>query len=315
MCSSSNSIYIVRLILRTYYDYRISVVTDRLEEVQREREKTIEKLKAATRYNTTQQLLEKYGGASPQSLSSSSPGGSQKRRSGRGQESPALTPRGSAKRVSLVPPPTANIVRKNIPLASLLPATPPQPIPSPISPLAPQFSAGQPDLLSGETVQPGPPEFAPNAFSGPPQYVANHDPSRQSHWYDRLLDVLLGEDETLPKNRLALICSHCKLVNGQAPPGVKRLEDVGRWRCGGCGGWNGEQDEARKLVDDIKQQTRTESGVEGGDDDEEEQESEMMERSEDGLDGNGEEEEEEMVPVYRDEVVKAEEEEDSDQIG
>ena len=49
------------------------------------------------------------------------------------------------------------------------------------------------------------------------------------------MDVLLGEDETLPRARLALICSNCRLVNGQAPPGVKRLEDVGKWRCGGCG--------------------------------------------------------------------------------
>ena len=58
----------------------------------------------------------------------------------------------------------------------------------------------------------------------------------------------------LPKNRLALICAQCKLVNGQAAPGVKRLADVGKWRCGGCGAWNGEEDEGEKLVKQIKQQ-------------------------------------------------------------
>ncbi|KAI9785413.1 MAG: hypothetical protein M1816_000428 [Peltula sp. TS41687] len=319
-------IYMVRLVLRTYYDYRIKVVTDRLSEVQREREKTIEKLKAATRYNTTQQLLEKYGGAPSSSSplsSSASPGSSQKRRPGRGQDSP-LTPRGSAKRVSLVPPPTANIPRNNNnnyyynDALVTLPSTPPQPHPNASSsPLRPRLSAS-------ETVQPGPPEFAPNAFSGPqPQYVvaAHRDAaSRQSHWYDRLLDVLLGEDETLPKNRLALICSHCKLVNGQAPPGVKRLEEVGRWRCVGCAGWNGEEVEARRLVDDIKQQTRTEAtgvgrgrGVRGKVEEENERHSEM-EGSENGLDSDGEfEGEEELEPVYRDdEVVKTEEEEEEE---
>lgn len=61
--------------------------------------------------------------------------------------------------------------------------------------------------------------------------------------------MLLGEDETLPHNRLALICQTCRLVNGQAAPGVKTLEEVGRWRCGGCGAWNGPEP-AEKHSDD-----------------------------------------------------------------
>ena len=68
------------------------------------------------------------------------------------------------------------------------------------------------------------------------------------------MDVLLGEDETLPGKRLALICSNCRLVNGQAPPGVKRLADVGKWRCGGCGTINGEETDVKKIVDSIKKQ-------------------------------------------------------------
>lgn len=66
------------------------------------------------------------------------------------------------------------------------------------------------------------------------------------------MDVLLGEDETLPKNRIVLICKKCRLVNGQAPPGFKQLEDVGTWRCSGCGTMNGEENEGKKLVADIK---------------------------------------------------------------
>ena len=30
-------------------------------------------------------------------------------------------------------------------------------------------------------------------------------------------------------------------MNGQAPPGIRSLEDVGRWRCGGCAAWNGKE--------------------------------------------------------------------------
>lgn len=62
-----------------------------------------------------------------------------------------------------------------------------------------------------------------------------------------------------PKNRIALICSQCRLVNGQAPPGAKRLEDVGKWRCGGCGTMNGEESEAKKLVASIEREVASAS--------------------------------------------------------
>ena len=66
--------------------------------------------------------------------------------------------------------------------------------------------------------------------------------------------MLLGEDEMQPRNRLALICCQCRLVNGQAPPGIKRLEDVGKWRCSGCGTMNGEETDNEKIVAKIKEQ-------------------------------------------------------------
>jgi hypothetical protein len=66
------------------------------------------------------------------------------------------------------------------------------------------------------------------------------------------MDVLLGDDETNPKNRIVLICKECRLVNGQAPPGVKTLEGVGRWRCSGCGTMNGVESEAVRIVKAIE---------------------------------------------------------------
>ena len=97
-------------------------------------------------------------------------------------------------------------------------------------------------------------EFAPNAFSSAPQYA---QPGEGPKWYDRLMDVLLGEDETLPRNRLALICHQCRLVNGQAPPGVQRLEEVGKWRCAGCGFLNGEEKEETRLLKEIKEEAKS----------------------------------------------------------
>ena len=72
------------------------------------------------------------------------------------------------------------------------------------------------------------------------------------HWYDRVLDLLLGEDETAPKNRIILICQNCRLVNGQAPPGTKSMTELGKWKCFGCGELNGEEDEAVKAVQEMK---------------------------------------------------------------
>lgn len=65
--------------------------------------------------------------------------------------------------------------------------------------------------------------------------------------------MLLGEDETSPKNRLVLICQNYQLVNGQAPPRIKSLGELGRQRCKNCGAWNNEETEARKVIADIQQ--------------------------------------------------------------
>jgi hypothetical protein len=89
------------------------------------------------------------------------------------------------------------------------------------------------------------------------------------HWYDRVLDLLLGEDETSPKNRIILICQNCRLVNGQAPPGTKSLAELGKWKCFGCGKLNGEEDEAVKAVQEMKEMIHTREDDSAGDVEEE----------------------------------------------
>lgn len=58
-----------------------------------------------------------------------------------------------------------------------------------------------------------------------------------------------------PRNRMAMICTSCRLVNGQAPPGIKTPEELGRWRCGSCGAWNGEESETTKILSTLRQTT------------------------------------------------------------
>lgn len=243
-------IYAVRLGLVKYYNYRTSNLQTRLDELQKQRDATIEKLKSATEYNTTQELLKKYGGSPiPKNKSLGALEGKSTPKGGNSGTS-------NSGRTSFAPPPTANIPGRTGPLS--IPGTPGTPqqssplirTPSGQTPRLSSSSAGapsqQPITSSRESA-----DFAPNAFTAAPQYARSGEGSR---WFDRLVDVLLGEDESLPKNRLALICENCRLVNGQAPPGAKRPEDVGRWRCGECGTLNGEEMEATKLIASIKEE-------------------------------------------------------------
>ncbi|KAF2009771.1 hypothetical protein BU24DRAFT_357739 [Aaosphaeria arxii CBS 175.79] len=233
-------IYTVRTAFTTYYDYRISKTESYLESLQSERDATIERLKAATKYNSTQQLLEKYG-SPPKSKDVASPSD---KKTSQGPQHPPL-PQGP--RTNMAPPPTANIQHPPG-QQQFIPQRPESagsssPGPSPVQALPSRELPGA--------------DFAPNAFGADTtkQYSSSAASTfMQPHWYDRILDALLGEDETQPKNRLAMICSECRLVNGQAPPGTRTLEDIGRWRCGGCGAWNGKEkvkvDAVANLVQD-----------------------------------------------------------------
>ncbi|GAB7346199.1 hypothetical protein MBLNU457_4937t1 [Dothideomycetes sp. NU457] len=231
-------IYGVRLTIDAYFNYRLSGTSASLSDLQKQREDAIEKLKAATKYNSTQQLLDKYGGsASPTPQPRK---GQQQSPSVQQQQSPSQSRMQG--RTGLPPPPTANIAKR------------------PQQPALTQGSGGD-----GAQVQPTE-EFAPNAFSaatrtstGPATHpvtsaAPEYAPSGHSapKWYDRILDVVLGEDETAPKNRIVLICEHCRLVNGQAPPGTRAVEDLGKWRCMGCGTMNGAESEVSRVVRQVR---------------------------------------------------------------
>ena len=66
--------------------------------------------------------------------------------------------------------------------------------------------------------------------------------------------MLLGEDEMAPRNRIVLICSRCRLVNGQAPPGTKSLCELGTWKCMACGTANNEVDKRREMLRELMEE-------------------------------------------------------------
>lgn len=240
-------IYAVRLGLVSYYNYRISKVQFQLDDLQKQRDTTIEKLKAATKYNSTQELLKKYGGSpSPKTK----PFGVSEGRAASKDDNSRISGGG---RTSFIPPPTANIPGKSG-LVSL-PDTSQRFSPNRKAPQSRSPLTQNPPLSADSTVAPShdSAEFAPNAFAAAPQYAQSKESPR---WYDRLMDVILGDDESLPRNRLALICKKCRLVNGQAPPGFKRPEDVGKWRCGECGTMNGEETDTTKIIARIEEEVR-----------------------------------------------------------
>jgi len=266
-------IYLVRAALTAFFNFRIETLSARLKDQQTERAKTIQKLKDATKYDSTLELLEKYGGAENKGS-----------KGGKGDEGSSAQPPnqgpavGTPNRTNRPPPPTANITRVDARPPASAPGTP-QPQPDE------RFGTPRPQHANppGSTLEPSA-EFAPNAFGpGGPPFPANYDPTLSTvgggaggepHWYDRILDLLLGEDETAAKNRIVLICARCRLVNGQAPPGTRNLADVGTWKCMACGAANGEVDEGRRIVEevlggkkkaDVNASTTSEAGTGSGD--------------------------------------------------
>lgn len=242
-------IYLVRAISSTLFELRIENLSSKLKDQQTERAKTIQKLKDATRYDSTLELLEKYGGgeAKPKSKRKNTEEGASndsiKKSPGKRQRQET----GISRRTNIPPPATANIQRHGL-------SSQATPQPTGTGP----YDTSQDHMLSSpDTGVAVGAEFSPNAFEAarPPRVPGGQYEmapiGSQNHWYDRIMDLLLGEDETASKNRIVLICKNCRLVNGQAPPGTNNLSDLGIWKCMGCGANNGEVDEGKRIVREV----------------------------------------------------------------
>ncbi|KAI5778959.1 hypothetical protein EDC01DRAFT_634440 [Geopyxis carbonaria] len=225
-------IYLGRKLLDIYYSGRITSVENRLAELQSRQRDTIEQLKAATKYSTTQSLIEKYGGIT--TIHSSRPKGD--------PTEPSIAspiPQGSIRHH--VTPPMEHVSEQKD---------------TRLSPDETQQDIFHQQLLSpnrsGTPAQPRKPQSPPqkevlervqsSRIHGHAQTSSIHhiepEEATAPKWYDRLMDVIIGEDETSAKNRFALICQNCRMVNGLAPPGTRSMDDIDTWGCARCGAMN-----------------------------------------------------------------------------
>ncbi|KAK7972570.1 hypothetical protein PG988_006704 [Apiospora saccharicola] len=214
-------IYVMRTLTHAYFTMRIETLEARLKDQQSERATTIQKLKDATKYDSTLELLQKYGGEKPKRAAQN-----------HGEDEKDKNTKENDVRTSAdCQHPEATIGSGRTHLDQT---------PEPDSPASLARSTSPPNSHPTPTTCLTPPY---------PQY--DHNPNDTHRWYDRILDLMLGEDETAPKNRIILICQNCRLVNGQAPPGTKALPDVGLWKCMSCGSMNGEMDEGKKIMREV----------------------------------------------------------------
>ncbi|PON29116.1 hypothetical protein TGAM01_v202224 [Trichoderma gamsii] len=231
-------IYTTRVVITSYYNFRIESLEAKLKALQEERQDTIQKLKEATKYDSTLELLEKYGGAEgkdgkPQiKIKEDAPQQQQQQ-----QQQPGFS---LPERTHIPPPATANIPRRDLSPASFASSRPVTPQTQSVT------SNDEPSAIGQHLLRPQSAQSQHHGFPPPPPQAA-----AEPHWYDRIFDVLLGEDETAAKNRIVLICQVCRLVNGQAPPGTKSLSELGMWKCMACGSRNGEMDEGKRIVREV----------------------------------------------------------------
>lgn len=219
----------MRKLLDLYYNSKIGNTELKLDDLQKKQRDTVEKLKAATKFSTTQSIIEKYGGG----LISTD--AEKKKQLQNGPQTPPGHPNGNRQRPQG-------------------PLTTPQQVQQQL--IQQQLMAQQRSVERKQTPRPNanPNPVQKSAPATPALPVLNLPktttrPSSQQHiqpeeataprWYDRLLDVLVGEDETSAKNRYALICSNCRMVNGLAPPGTRTPEEMEGWGCARCGAMNG----------------------------------------------------------------------------
>ncbi|KAI1474714.1 hypothetical protein F4774DRAFT_319580 [Daldinia eschscholtzii] len=251
-------IYLVRTLTNAYFSFRIDTLESRLKDYQTERAKTIQKLKDATKYDSTLELLQKYGDSGEkraqhrkQTLEGENVDSEQRKANNKKTRQSAGADI-SGSRINIPPPPTANIQRPlHPPLLGGLGSRPG-------SSHVPNNHAYPQDQQPTE-------EFAPNAGPLPPSYSQYDVKPGSHHWYDRIMDLMLGEDEMAPKNRIVLICQNCRLVNGQAPPGTQSLSELGRWKCMSCGALNGEMDEGKKIIREVLRSNEPSTGSRGED--------------------------------------------------
>ena len=169
------AIYVVRVGLSSFYTRRISNEEGNLETLKSTQKEKIEEFKNKTDFYTTKSLIDRYSG---ESTTSSAP------------TTPTATRKNQAAHLTS----SASSVRQSPRLQTQSQLTPQK-----VSPQSLKGTIPTPHTLSGLVQNDEPPsaEFAPNAEA------SIHVPS-VTHWYDRILDVIIGEDEANEHSRYQL---------------------------------------------------------------------------------------------------------------
>lgn len=214
-----------------------------LQEQQKEK---IEDLKQSTNFYSTKALLERFDSSYPQPEKQSQRGKSSglpnsdpaKRQQGlrnrkqHSQNSTGGNSRPSSKRNSMIAP-------ENFEFAPDLPSLQQKPQPTTES------------AAANSNIPIDPSTSLPNINN--PSLAPIHNVGYQPRWYDRILDMIVGEDEYSPKYRYALICEKCHRHNGLALPGESPQYVV--YFCPGCNHRNGTKKPKKRT----KQQSHSES--------------------------------------------------------
>ena len=214
-----------------------------MEELHTTQRRKVEELKTKTNFYSTQSLLDRYDPDSPNQSpkrTTNSPKGSLRHRASQERaDSPAGAPR--------LPFPRHQLS------SDLQDGSPTKQQFSAIGLKDPNLSSSHSQFSLSEQLQP---PFQPRPDQPPlplPRQTEHKTP------FDRILDLLVGEDENSPMSREALICGHCGNHNGLAPKGEVALSV--RYLCPRCGNWNGKASENQELSVDREEHQEEQGGT------------------------------------------------------
>lgn len=234
------AIYIVRYVIQAVLGRFVSFDEDRIKYLRQQQEGKLEELKQKTGFYSTKAIVDRY---EPKKKEVKKPAQQQANK----QNAPTNRRQG-------VPPPTANVPRNlpptaNVPAVPVVPAPGPGPnVPAAVPAIPKPVPVSEKEVLAAKQSQDNAGVSVAPVSTGP----------YQRQWFDRVLDLLVGEDESAAQNRQALICSKCHNHNGLAPFGKTAAEI--RYKCPNCGEWNGNlvPTEAVELVEEVKEENENE---------------------------------------------------------
>lgn len=203
-----------RYVINCFYVIFTDIVQEtRLRDLHTSLVKTLEEVKVKAPYNEARSLLERYGTTVGITIHDVTP------------STPTSTPM-KAKHLSTPLP--SNTLSK---ASKELPQTPSPGTPSPANMQQMQINKLQPQIPQSDGTLPTTPGKASQQII--PQQIAS--PVRERKWYDRLADVILGDDPSSTSGdisqRYALICEKCAKHNGLVPR--EQYIDL-QWECRFC---------------------------------------------------------------------------------